>query len=66
MKSERSQVISGKMIYIFEILATPVSDILYLVLLSYPFFLILKSSSHLNLLFGFVPSNEKQVHLTLT
>ena len=42
MKSESSQVISGKMIYIFEILATPVSDILYLVLLSYPFFLILK------------------------
>ena len=49
MKSERSQVISGKMMYIFEILATPVSDILFLVLLSYPFFLVLKSSPHLKL-----------------
>ena len=49
MKSERSQVISGKMMYIFEILATPVSDILFLVLLSYPFFIVLKSSPHLKL-----------------
>lgn len=46
MKSERSQVISGKMMYSFEILATPVSDILFLVLLSYLFFLVLKSSPH--------------------